>query len=371
MNKITLDVLIPSYRMSERHLLRMLDVRKPDHMEIKFIIAVDNPDAFISAQLEKRLQRKDVLVIHNTQNIGAPMTRNVCLDASNAEWVLFWDDDIEPDENILFEYEYAMQTNKHAPGFCGPTLTPNPHNSFTRGIQNSDILTFWHLPAEYKTVSWGITANLLIRRSAVGKKRFSSRFPKLGGGEDIDFCLRIVDEFGTRFSIAWMAKVRHDWWNDGKRSYVRFMRWAYGDSVLPLLFPQYRYYNFPNMVEFLFLGGTLSVGISAAGGQKDVLFVAVCVGALLGEVLGEWGKLFLVKNIRSPVIAVESSLVRCSNDLGRFVAHVRRFRLTGITERFDYFCDGLHVRFERKVAAAKFALFLTFTMLQLLIFTHL
>ena len=43
MNKTTLDILIPSYRASERHLLAMLNIEKPASLDVRYVIVVDDP----------------------------------------------------------------------------------------------------------------------------------------------------------------------------------------------------------------------------------------------------------------------------------------------------------------------------------------
>lgn len=40
-------------------------------------------------------------------------------------------------------------------------------------------------------VPWAVTANMACRNTAV---RFDVRFPKTGGGEDVDFCIRLLSQ---------------------------------------------------------------------------------------------------------------------------------------------------------------------------------
>ena len=42
----------------------------------------------------------------------------------------------------------------------------------------------------FSQVPWAVTANLAVRNTA---ERFDLRFPKTGGGEDIDWCIRSCD----------------------------------------------------------------------------------------------------------------------------------------------------------------------------------
>ncbi|CAG8850802.1 32163_t:CDS:1, partial [Racocetra persica] len=108
-------------------------------------------------------------------------------------------------------------------------------------------------------VPGGVTANLLVRRYKDNIK-FNATFPKTGGGEDVDYCLQKSRFFiqniqnGEGFRGTPSIKVLHPWWNNGKRSYIRFAKWAFGDGQLIMMYPEYRYKdNFPNSAELLLL----------------------------------------------------------------------------------------------------------------------
>ena len=118
------------------------------------------------------------------------------------------DDDIYPEPDLLQVYAKSIEEK-------GGSL-PETVSSFTKGIVASDILTFFDLAEHRDNMPWGVTANLLIRRDAIGNHRFKSIFPKSGGGEDIDFCLEIVNSFGKNFSTEPNAVVHHPWWNNWK-----------------------------------------------------------------------------------------------------------------------------------------------------------
>ena len=73
----------------------------------------------------------------------------------------------------------------------------------------SDITFFYDLP-DWMGAPWGVTANLLVRRA--GNVRFDERYAKTGGGEDVDFCVRLVAETGLPLGRAAAARVVHEWW---------------------------------------------------------------------------------------------------------------------------------------------------------------
>jgi len=238
---------------------------------------------------------------------------------------------------------------------------PNPVNNFTKGIVASDILTFFDLAEYREQMPWGVTANLLVRRDAIGKHRFRPCFPKSGGGEDIDFCLEIVKSFGGNFYTEPKAVVHHPWWNDSKRTYRRFFRWAYGDSNLPALHPKHRWRNFPNTAEIfmIFLIGILPLYLIFEISPL-IISMALC-GLIIGDFVAEWLRLILIKSIFNPFIAIESSCVRFSNDLGRTKAVFQSLKPWRITERFDYSATGEWVWGERKWAFCRTSLQVLFS----------
>ena len=59
------------------------------------------------------------------------------------------------------------------------------------------------------------------------------------------------------------AAVRHGWWGDGRRSYTRFARWAWGDSRMPSMHPAWRYYCLPNLSETMLAEGAAAAAHAA------------------------------------------------------------------------------------------------------------
>eukprot|EP00179_Madagascaria_erythrocladioides_P007590 CAMPEP_0198324240 /NCGR_PEP_ID=MMETSP1450-20131203/12307_1 /TAXON_ID=753684 ORGANISM="Madagascaria erythrocladiodes, Strain CCMP3234" /NCGR_SAMPLE_ID=MMETSP1450 /ASSEMBLY_ACC=CAM_ASM_001115 /LENGTH=88 /DNA_ID=CAMNT_0044028021 /DNA_START=31 /DNA_END=294 /DNA_ORIENTATION=+ len=63
---------------------------------------------------------------------------------------------------------------------------------------------------KYAKPAWGVTANLLMRRSEV---RFDEAYARTGGGEDVDFCLRSSERVGMSLKACPSAEVCHDFWH--------------------------------------------------------------------------------------------------------------------------------------------------------------
>jgi hypothetical protein len=92
-------------------------------------------------------------------------------------------------------------------------------------------------------------------------------------------------------------------------------------------------------------------------------FISLMTGVVVGETFGEWLKLVILKKEYSLTNSVESLIVRVSNDFGRLAGNISRKRMNGLFERFDYFCDGKHIKHEKRWAFTKFSFYIIFAML--------
>lgn len=352
--RVTIDVVIPSIRLDARGLLEALHMDVPPGAAVRYYVVSDNPSLRPGVTVHRGVP---VHVMVNADSLGAPLSRNVGLEAGTGRYVLFVDDDVAISPGLLRPYLDAILEDPGAPGYVGPTVFPDPVNSFTRGIVASGMLTFFGLPANPRLVAWGTTSNLMVRRDAVGDIRFSADFPKHGGGEDIDFCIRVAKRNGRWFRTVPGAAVRHPWWRGAARSYARFFRWSFGDSRLVRLHPEHAYRGLPDMVETLALGSIAMLGV-------------VLAGALPLHVAGIWAGLVVCSEFgveqaqvrshhpdSSVCAGLEAAAIRISNQLGRFLGPLSRGDVHCIFRRFDYICTGEWMPAEQKFARAKFAMF--------------
>ena len=343
-NNLSIDVVIPSYNFNEELVERIKKINIPEGVTTKYFIVIDNP----------KLERPEIEgfeLIQNKENQGAHISRNIGIEAGGSEWILFLDDDVEPEPNLIEEYCNEIAKRK-LPGYIGKTTFPNPCNSFTKSVLDSDILTFFPIAETREQVHWGVTANMLVNRKAMGEIRFDDKFPKAGGGEDIDFCLKICKSEGNLFATAPKANVNHGWWNNGAFSLKRFARWAYGDSRLTQIHPELKYYNFPNVAEALFLGFLITILAYNLEFLEIEMLLLIPAAILFGEVFGEFIKLGFTKrwSVFNSILVV---FIRAANDLGRLYGNLSRGRLNGFFERFDYFCTGESIDYERKIGFFK------------------
>lgn len=368
MSNLRLDIVIPTVRLDREKLRSIATLRIPDGMEIHCYVVIDRPESQ-NRNLGLLLGDKAVTVIRNDTNLGAHLSRNRGFEAGSGEYVLFLDDDVEAPQNLLRTYFDAIKKHPEAPGFVGSVRFPGCINSFTQAAVTSDILTFWNIAETTPRLAWGITANLMVKRSAVGDIRFSPRFPKKGGGEDIDYCLRIIQRSGSWFISVPAATVTHPWWAQGAHQYRRFARWAYGDSALPTLHPQYKFRNAPNMIESIFFSILLG-GLAFAFVKKSPTWLFVWLGAaLVLELLMDGFRMRLQEKNPTPLVSIQATFIRLSNDLGRIAGNLKRLHFLGVTERFDYFMTGEHIQYERIVSVSKFIAFMTTAAVLLIAFS--
>lgn len=393
-SSFVLDIIVPSYRVCMDFVEPIVNLKAPNNCSVMTIVIVDDPDADIRRLRE--LERSDALlgklrVRKNLTNQGASISRNVGLEETSADWVLFLDDDVVPGENLLHHYMQSVEENGLAyDGFVGVTELPSDRQNgvFGTAVHLSGVSFFWTRAAESGTTPWGITANLLFNRSGschnlqhppIGGAnerghnvdlRFDSAFIKTGGGEDIDFCLRLgkntLQGTDTLYAMKCVpeAKCRHPWWHGGARCYGHFFRWAYGDSLLIDKYPHLSYYNFPNVVEVTV--GLVVCHVSQFGWNHVGVLVATVVVLLLSDCIFDIHKLFTVEGEKQAyaagvfraLAAAESCLIKNASEVGHLVGPLSRGQLR-VLQRFDWFCGTFSgfIPLERERAARRCAWF--------------
>ena len=343
----TLDILIPSFRVDPDPLLAALTLDVPANTKVRWIIVIDNPIQHIPEKLVKLFKSDSVQVIRNDKNLGSAGTRNIALDKSRADWILFLDDDVYPDRHLLTTYAKAVSESPNAIGFFGPTEFDKANTVYQRGVEISDILTFFWIAHQKCTLQWAPTSNVLVRGDLARSERFRTVFPKGGGGEDIDYLLRVSERGCGEFYSVPNARVYHPWWFEGKRNYSRFIRWSYGDSLLHEMHPKHVYRSCPNAVEVLTI--ILPFAFLLSYFIKSVIpVVSLLIGVIFGELIVEFARLTRLKGIGNAFYCIETILIRSSNDIGRLLMQVRTRRLKGITEHWDHYCNGKHIAYHKQ-----------------------
>ena len=382
----SLDVVVPTYRV-DMGLLEGIGGTAPANQGTLTYVVVDDPDKVTQdnfrgggggrptplltvAIMQRRLSRpaKPALVLVNNQNMGVTKSRNRGIAASGAEWIVLQDDDVVPDAALLKAYSEAIA--RHAAeedagarpvvGICGMIHFPEPYNLFTAALRMSGVTNAFEIAQLTPTPVWGCTANVCMRNGPW--LHFADDWEKCGGGEDIDFFLRLQHE--GRIRSAYAAAVTHPWWTNGKRSYWHFHMWGLGDGRLQKLYPEHCYRSAPCAVEtlaFVLAALALVVGPAAWLGllgpdmtPRDVLTLAalIVLGVVEVDMLGNvFADRLLLRPVNSGSLspwrralgAMEAALILDFAELSRLQYHLchRNGRLADIGVRFDFYCGTI------------------------------
>ena len=253
------------------------------------------------------------------------------------------------------------------------------HSSFEKAIRLSDMLHFFTLAEKKEEMYWGITANLLIRADVIGEIRFPNHYPKKGGGEDINFCLKIIEKYNLNnrnnlklFKSSPGARVTHPFWSESFKSYIRFFRWGYGDVYLYRDFSQYRFHQYPNLIEY-FTILLILILINLIFLPKSIFIVIIylfsnLVFFYLWELICEMRKVKSQRRNFNFISLVKAVLIRQLNDFGRYLHQMPK--PWKFTERWDYFCTGESIKYERLNALKKFIGYFSISLFLLIILIY-
>lgn len=225
-----LDVVVPSYRC-DFEMLKAISTLTVTGVSasVHILIVVDNPlSENISdiRRLEDWTSNHLVRVYQNPTNLGASLSRNTGLASSHGDWVVLLDDDVIPDKDILNAYLGASIRHSQAKILVGLTSLPAPTRLVEHAIVASQMTFFFGIANKMKHPPWGVTANLCVRGRADDPQWFGKGYPKSGGGEDVDYCLRVRDKERRSSAIVSVpeARAEHPFWKDISRQ-VAPKRW--------------------------------------------------------------------------------------------------------------------------------------------------
>ncbi|KAI6105407.1 glycosyltransferase family 2 protein [Pisolithus sp. B1] len=323
---LTIDVVIPSYRVHIPYLDRILNLQSSSTCVVMFIIIIDDPRSPSKCELEKKYgYRSDVCIRVNTENLGASASRNRGMKESTADWIVFLDDDVQSDPSLLQEAEKLIRKYPKAAGFVGCTRFPPAETIFETAVHLAGVTHFWDIAekmAGESDMPWGVTANIIARRIEDGVE-FEEQFPKTGGGEDIDF-VRQKREYsiahgGEGFRAAPSVLATHPWWNGGKRSYWRFYWWSKGDGQLIKLYPDLTYMDHaPNITMLLIFGIHLAAATFMGNIAHDMF------RHLWRDSSRAAGLNSTLTGLRWALAVVESAIIRMMSEMGRQVGQLER-----------------------------------------------
>ena len=251
---VSIDIVIPSFRLNEKYLLPILQLQKPVGFDINFYLISDNPAIAVPSAIDALKNREDLHIIINEKNLGFSVTRNKGIDAGQGDWILLLDDDITPDPDLLHAYARAILSHPDALGFVGVTNFPPVVNEVTKALEINGVSTHFQMALREKELYWSATANIMLNRALLGKSRFSLILTK--STEDMELLFRNAFENDLKkYTAVPDAVVTHPWWGDGAVQTRRMFNYGEGAGEASKLYPLklYTYYDFTNTTETLLI----------------------------------------------------------------------------------------------------------------------
>ncbi len=283
--KLQIDIVIPSFRLEESFVLPLLSLSIPENTSVHFFLIADNPSADISPGIRSAIGQENISFLVNAENLGAGQSRNEGINMGSGDWILLLDDDVIPSNDLLHVYAAAIRSAPDESGFIGLILLPEPTTTISRAIVASGSMDIFSVAAKKKSYAWGATANIMVRRSAIGDIRFLPAYPKSGGGEDVDFFLRVREKnLDRNFICLPAATVTHPWWNTRLNPLRRPFRYGKGNALLARFNPRYAYYDWLDTPETI--GLILLASLAAA--VADPVMLGVLARFLAGIILIEF-----------------------------------------------------------------------------------
>ncbi|MBL4674907.1 MAG: glycosyltransferase [Mucilaginibacter sp.] len=331
----SIDVIIPSYRLIAATLLPILKLEKPAGVEVRFYIIADNPAISVDKTILDIIDDRNVFLLINPVNMGASATRNRGIEAGKGSWLLFLDDDIDVPPNLLQTYANAAIAHPNEPGFIGVVDMPPAPTLFADAVQTNGSMGVFTVARQKDSFAWGATANIMVSRQAVGEVRFSDDYPKSGGGEEVEFFLRVRERNDfTNYRSLPDAAVTHPWWGNGKTDLLRFFRYGQGNSFLAARNKIYRWYDFLNTPETLLIAFVAL--IASLHSRIHTSVFAFFAASVIIEYIVTVTRVYRINRKVSPVLAWYVMLLRNVYEAGILYGNLKRRRLAGFGERFNY-----------------------------------
>ena len=355
-----IDVVIPTYRC-DLSMLKSLTSLVCNNRQVSLhtIVICDNPK---SANLDdvrglvSYTPDQTVRVDFVPFNMGAAAARNLGLDQSFGDHCVLLDDDVVPDHGLMEAYLAAIDRFPHAPIYVGVTTLPEPTTFVQRSIIASGICYFYGVATKHINPPWGVTANICVR-SRGNKTRFSLRYPRTGGGEDVDYCIRVSGSRGLLVSVPG-AIVQHPFWSDPSRQ-VR--GWASGDVLCLDALPHAVFYTLPNWIEMVFICAVIALwawytvtGTNTNNGitesESELVSVPVSVLAQLGSPVDWLQRALLVLAVEvamllprylaaahgNPFVALFAASFPLQQDVVRLLSKLQRWKFSVFCAHFDW-----------------------------------
>lgn len=345
-----LGVVVPTYRC-DVSMLRDIVSLKPTvypNVSVQTIVVVDRPDAESLEEVKALTSfTKDhlVRVYVNKENMGASESRNIGLSQAFSDQVVLLDDDVVPERHMLDAYLGGIDRYPDAHVWVGCTRFPPAQTTLQHAVRASNLCHFYGIAGLVSRPPWGVTANLCVSGRS-GAIWFSPAYPKTGGGEDVDFCLKTRQHYGRDAIVAVPGAVAtHPYWDNPIR---QMWGWARGDSLCLSLHPHSTFYRAFDWTEIILLASLIApiVGFSA----WTCLKVFYVVGAV--EFLEGLAHVCAGASAETPWAALLlAPLPKMVQDVARLATKLGQLNLYQLSLSFDWM-DGTDGHKWRKASRA-------------------
>ena len=331
-----IDVIVPTFRCDTRTLKLLCSLGCERSASIHTTIVVDRPDTpnkndilRLASYQPDRTVRIHVMEV----NSGASNARNAGLWQSFGDHAILLDDDVTPEAGLVDAYLGAIERHPGAAAYVGVTKLPVPQNLIQHAMAACRICYFYGVAEEQANPAWGVTANLCIP-ARTNPISFSRRYPKTGGGEDVDFCIRAQQCFGPCVATPG-ARVLHPYWDNPVKQVIG---WASGDVLCLDALPHSTFRAPPNWVE-------VALVCALAGRFELCLLAAVVEAAMLAP------RFFYNAPRQNRVtISLIATLPPMVQDVQRLYSKIVRLRWTHLCLHFDWMNGAGHHATEKRLS---------------------
>jgi glycosyltransferase involved in cell wall biosynthesis/peptidoglycan/xylan/chitin deacetylase (PgdA/CDA1 family) len=190
------SVVVPTFRRGELVLRNVAALKRQSYRDFEAIV-VDDGSGDGTATALRALDVDFPLTVIEQENAGAAAARNAGARAARGEILLFLDDDMEPDEELLAEHDRSHQDGADLVIGDLPLHPDSPPGLLSWGVG------FWAETRRERLAAAGaelglddlLTGQMSIAREAFDRLGgFDTSFTREGlfGGEDIDFGYRAL-----------------------------------------------------------------------------------------------------------------------------------------------------------------------------------
>lgn len=233
MSSRSVTIIVPTYNRRDRleHVLRALE-RQTCGVEAFDVVVVSDGATDATDEFLANLRTTLALTVEHQANTGPAAARNRGVELATAPMVLFIDDDVVPQPELVAEH---LASHEHSPGLVviGPMITP-PGFRMKPWVAWEQAMLY----KQYEALAAGVYG-ATHRQFYTGNASLSrARFLEAGGfdtrlrrAEDVEFAYRL-HELGLRFEFNPRAIGHHY----AERPFSSWLRTAYEYGVAEVVF---------------------------------------------------------------------------------------------------------------------------------------